>query len=410
MDRLHSPLWEQIRDFRIDPPDAALTFAARLARENGWSLAFANRVVDEYKRFVFLTMVAGHEVTPSDEVDEAWHLHLTYTKSYWDGLCRDVLKRPLHHLPTKGGTAEHSRHVQQYERTLVTYAKWYGHAPPDDVWPPAEFRFAKNAKHVRVDRRSAWIITKPRWLRRWTNSGPVIVGAVAAPILVGIANPLDMEGPQFLAFYGVLCGIAILASIVLRQFLRSDAPADGRQLNPYEIACLSGGVPGVLRSCLATLVLEKRLHFILGKKISWFKTNVSPDVGEHEIERIMLGEATLQSGVTAANLLNAARPAAEQIQSSLQNRGLMDTRELHGGSLGFCCAAVSGARTWHHEVVHRAESRQTYFLSLHNPPRARGRHAVLIRADTASHASREGTTALSQRSTSAAKGDRGGGG
>ncbi|MEK6230809.1 MAG: hypothetical protein N2A42_03075 [Luteolibacter sp.] len=33
----------------------------------------------EYKRFVALAMLAGHPVTPSEEVDQAWHLHLVYT-------------------------------------------------------------------------------------------------------------------------------------------------------------------------------------------------------------------------------------------------------------------------------------------------------------------------------------------
>ena len=86
MDRKHAELWQRIEEFAIDADDVKLTFAERLARENGWSRPFARRVVDEYKRFVFMAMVADHEVTPSDEIDEAWHLHLTYTRSYWDDL------------------------------------------------------------------------------------------------------------------------------------------------------------------------------------------------------------------------------------------------------------------------------------------------------------------------------------
>ena len=39
-----SALWQRIADHQIGPPDAALTFAARLARENRWSLGHAERV------------------------------------------------------------------------------------------------------------------------------------------------------------------------------------------------------------------------------------------------------------------------------------------------------------------------------------------------------------------------------
>lgn len=95
-------LWIRISAFELDDPAAALPFTARLARENGWSRDFARRVVDEYRRFVFLAMKSGHPVTPSEEVDEAWRLHLCYSRSYWDGMCRGVLGRPLHHGPTEG--------------------------------------------------------------------------------------------------------------------------------------------------------------------------------------------------------------------------------------------------------------------------------------------------------------------
>ena len=84
-------LWQRIAAHHIGPPDAALSFARRLARENRWSLAYAERVIEEYRRFCYLAMTAGHEVTPSDQVDQAWHLHLTYSRDYWERFCPEVL-------------------------------------------------------------------------------------------------------------------------------------------------------------------------------------------------------------------------------------------------------------------------------------------------------------------------------
>ncbi len=74
-------LYQRICPFTFDRGDGQLPFATRLARENGWSLAYARRAIEEYRRFVFLALVAGHPVTPSDQVDQVWHLHLTYTRS-----------------------------------------------------------------------------------------------------------------------------------------------------------------------------------------------------------------------------------------------------------------------------------------------------------------------------------------
>ena len=73
---------ERILAYSFDEEEEAYPFAARLARENDWSRDFADRVIAEYRRFAFLALAADHPVTPSDQVDQVWHLHLLYTRSY----------------------------------------------------------------------------------------------------------------------------------------------------------------------------------------------------------------------------------------------------------------------------------------------------------------------------------------
>jgi hypothetical protein len=145
------PLWHRIANHVIGPPDASLTFAARLARENRWSLAQAEAVIVEYKRFCYLAMMAGHEVTPSDAVDQAWHLHLTYSRDYWEVFCPEVLAADLHHGPTKGGSAERHRFYHQYSATLAAYESAFGAPPPTDIWPAADKRFGVDPYGVRVN-------------------------------------------------------------------------------------------------------------------------------------------------------------------------------------------------------------------------------------------------------------------
>lgn len=151
MQATSTALWRRIAAHTIGPDDASLSFAARLSRENRWSLTHAERVIGEYKRFCYLAMTAGHQVTPPDAVDQTWHLHLTYTRDYWERFCPEVLQADLHHGPTKGGTAERTRFYHQYAATLAAYEAAFGLAPPTDIWPAAHRRFAVDPGGVRVN-------------------------------------------------------------------------------------------------------------------------------------------------------------------------------------------------------------------------------------------------------------------
>jgi len=169
------PLWSALSRYRIGPDDAALSFAGRLARDNGWRLSHAERVVGEYRRFCYLAVTAGHSVTPSDAVDQAWHLHLTYTRDYWERFC-PLLGRPLHHGPTAGGRAEHDRYFTQYADTLRSYEAVFG-PPPADIWPDARRRLLVDPRARRVHPREALVLPY-RWL--WPILGLALAaGAVA---------------------------------------------------------------------------------------------------------------------------------------------------------------------------------------------------------------------------------------
>ena len=52
-------LYQRIERFSLDQPDHQLSFSQRLAKDNGWSLHYTDKVIEEYKKFVFLAVVAG---------------------------------------------------------------------------------------------------------------------------------------------------------------------------------------------------------------------------------------------------------------------------------------------------------------------------------------------------------------
>ncbi|OYY72299.1 hypothetical protein [Sphingomonas sp. 28-63-12] len=156
---LDHPLWSKLCSYRIGADDAALNFPNRLARENGWTRAHAARVLEEYRRFCFLAVTAGHAVTPSDSVDQAWHLHLTYSRDYWERFCPDILGQALHHGPTQGGANELHRFFDQYAATLASYEAVFG-IPPADLWPTARRRLIDDPKARRVHPRDGIFLSR----------------------------------------------------------------------------------------------------------------------------------------------------------------------------------------------------------------------------------------------------------
>lgn len=149
--------------FSFDYPDALFTFSDRLARDNGWSSEYATRVEREYRRFACLVIISDQQLTPSDQVDQAWHLHLIFTRNYW-GPWTELLGEPLHHGPTPGGTKAANRYRTNYEATKALYRLAFEEEPPADIWPSTKLRFDRPDRFVRLDTQKHIILKKP-----WSN-------------------------------------------------------------------------------------------------------------------------------------------------------------------------------------------------------------------------------------------------
>jgi hypothetical protein len=161
MNQEQEALWRRIKGYQFDIGRPEFPFAARVGRENGWTAEFTRRVIEEYRRFVFLAIAAGHPVSPPDQVDQVWHLHLLYTREYWGRFCPEVLRTPLHHGPTRGGIEERSKFTGWYEAALASYHALFGEEPPADIWPSARIRFGEDIHFRRVNVRRSWVIEKP---------------------------------------------------------------------------------------------------------------------------------------------------------------------------------------------------------------------------------------------------------
>ncbi|MBA4280383.1 MAG: TIGR04222 domain-containing membrane protein, partial [Ralstonia sp.] len=194
----------RLSQYSPDAPDAPVPYSQRLAETEGWSRLYTLTVIEEYKRFAYLAVFAGHPVTPSESIDAAWHLHLQYSKEYWTVFCGEVLRAPLHHAPGIGAPDEDDAYAQHYAQTLESYRRTFGEEPPADVWPRPEQPEAAQASETIVPTRHAPDPVMPppaSTARSFMPSVWLVIGVSLIAITTNVASDvhvLSYSGPRFL--------------------------------------------------------------------------------------------------------------------------------------------------------------------------------------------------------------------
>lgn len=133
-------LWKKIRRYEFSDLQDGTSFESYLKNTIKVSPETVAAAITEYRRFIYLCMVAPGEMVPSQKVDEVWHAHLILTEDYWERFCPDVLGRKLHHIPGSVGFLE----SDDYAKTLMRYQREFGKFPPKSFWP----RKRRNTKKV----------------------------------------------------------------------------------------------------------------------------------------------------------------------------------------------------------------------------------------------------------------------
>lgn len=332
MNEQHQKLYQQIQDYSLDQPEDPFPFTKRLARENGWSLDYAQEAIAEYKKFVFLSMVADHVVTPSDQVDQVWHLHLTYTRSYWQEFCSQILQMPLHHEPSRGGHQEQTKYRQYYQQTLDSYEFFLGQKPPTSIWPDIQTRFGDDLNFTRINILNYWLIPKFNWqfspLIKPRSLSFLTILFVLSMLITGcqsltrFSNPLNMAGPEFLDFYFQLSWITFVIAHGLRWLLRlptSQGKPQSVLLTPYETAYLANGQTRLIQTVISKLTKQNCVGVNCYKKTVKFDGNINTLFDPMEI-------AIAQASTTEIKLSELESLSLEPIkllQEKLTSLGLL---------------------------------------------------------------------------------------
>jgi uncharacterized protein (TIGR04222 family) len=323
-------LWERLREHRFDEPGSD-EFALRVAKDARLHLDDAQAAIEEYRRFCFLAVAAGHPVTPSQRVDQVWHTHITDTRGY-QAFCQQVLKQPLHHVPSRGGVAEDRRHEAQYADTLDSYRRYFGPLP-ERIWPDARIAQKVRALNLGSEREPS---NSLRWLVR-TGS----ITAIAYILLASYCerlNPLHWTGGAFLLWYLTLMFASLRLSGWLLRHGRNHGDRAKRKAEPWELAYLAGGAMRVADAVVAELlardlvVLEfdrKDLNDARNNDQVWLRPQ--PQIpAQMEALPPILREAMdtiVASRKNLSHILGLLRQRYEGMDEELQRAGLANTAE-----------------------------------------------------------------------------------
>jgi uncharacterized protein (TIGR04222 family) len=314
-------LWERISQHAFSDTECRTDFAHKLMQQQGWTRDQAQAAIEEYRRFCFLACIEPKFSAPSDQVDQVWHLHLTYTRDYWNVWCSEVLRTPLHHEPSRGGAVQLAHHRHHYAETLARYERWFG-APPEPWWPGTRERFRHPERFRHVDLESIWLFPRPRWPSGLTAALAILLVAFASTATaLGIEGTvLDWEGPPFLKLYLMLMLVSIVAAIIWRRILRENnaSMVSAATLKPLEVAYLADGATRCVDTATADLLRQEVIAFDSAKNQFVIKqegANLTPELaGLHRV---------IKNDGRADQVLKLGAHLFDGIRKKLQQQGLL---------------------------------------------------------------------------------------
>ena len=133
-DTLSDPeLWERLDKFAIEDLGETVFFS-KLTSENRWSGKTARQAIREYKKFMYLAALTEDRLSPPRAVDRVWHIHLTFTRNYWEEFCPNILGKSVHHDPSPPTREARSRDKEDQKKAQNLYAREFGAKPPRGLW------------------------------------------------------------------------------------------------------------------------------------------------------------------------------------------------------------------------------------------------------------------------------------
>ena len=149
MDYRLDPLWLKLNLMNAQGMQAFAPLMKMMEQQMGGNSEMAQRVIEEYRKFLFLAMRAGHQVIPPGVINDVWMMHLQNAQNYWENLGQMIAEKPV----AKGLDAKgFANAADAWTATLQSYEQIFGTKPPMDIWgkpPTAENPFTQAMQNMR---------------------------------------------------------------------------------------------------------------------------------------------------------------------------------------------------------------------------------------------------------------------
>ena len=124
-------LWAALSDHPFPIKGARDGLSARVLKIGRLGPRRTRTAMDAYRRFLYLSAIAGSEVTPPPLLGEIWRIHALDHANYTEGLVRGVLCRPMPDAFAPPLPLSHPAH----RRTRALYREEFGQSRPSTLWP-----------------------------------------------------------------------------------------------------------------------------------------------------------------------------------------------------------------------------------------------------------------------------------
>ena len=149
MDYRLDPLWLKLNMMNPQGMQAFAPMTKMMEQQMGTGSETAQRVIEEYKKFLFLAMRAGHQVIPPGIINEVWMMHMQNAQNYWENLGQMIAEKPV----SQGIDAKSfGTMADAWTATLKSYEAVFGTKPPMDIWgkgPAPESPFTQAMQNMR---------------------------------------------------------------------------------------------------------------------------------------------------------------------------------------------------------------------------------------------------------------------
>jgi len=139
-------------------------------------------------------------------------------------------------------------------------------------------------------------------------------------------NPFDLRGPEFLVFYAIVTGCVVVAAVLVRRWMEAGLIPKLREVDPYVIATLRGGVDEAIRVAIVSLLDREAIRHDGEGNLA--PGRIGPEHVRRPLEREIL-RVLAQPEPSARVLADySVRMAATDLEEELVRQGLLPGPEV----------------------------------------------------------------------------------